>query len=104
NIDHGITPKTVFKSKEEIMKQSSILDIRDMDGNAYGSRKKMVAEPIVGEPTTTYDTAKSLEEQIKITQREMRRAAKKMDFMEAARLRDIMFNLEKQLQVKQTKS
>ena len=104
NIEHDITPKTVFKSKEEIMKQSTILDIRDVEGNVYSRRNKMVAEPIVGEPNTTYDTAKSLEEQIKITQREMRRAAKKMDFMEAARLRDIMFNLEKQLQAKQAKS
>lgn len=103
NLEHGITPKTVYKTKEEIMHRSTILDIREQD------RKKRLIEaknpePIVAEPSATYDTPKTLEKQIGQTKKAMQKAAAKMDFMEAARLRDVMFNLEKQLNNMQNKS
>jgi excinuclease ABC subunit B len=96
NIDHGMTPKTVFKSREEIIQRSTILDIREDE------KKRRVAKiqesiPIVAEPNATYDTPKSLEKQIETTKKAMQKASAKMDFMEAARLRDIMYNLEKLL-------
>lgn len=94
NIEHHITPKTVFKSKEDILQKSTILDIREDE-----KKKKLAAknnpEPIVAEAISTYDTPKSIEKQIEITKKAMHKAAAKMDFMEAARLRDIMYNLEK---------
>src|SRR5690606_18572176 len=90
NLEHGITPKTVFKTREEEKNRRAAL--------------KMVAEPIVAEPMTAYDTPKSVEKQIESTKKAMQKAAAKMDFMEAARLRDIMFNLEKQLKEMQGKS
>ncbi len=96
NLEHGITPKTVFKTREEIIGRTTILDIRDEEKNRRAALK-MVAEPIVAEPMATYDTPKSVEKQIENTKKAMQKAAAKMDFMEAARLRDIMFNLEKQL-------
>jgi excinuclease ABC subunit B len=96
NIDHGMTPKTVFKSREEIIQRSTILDIREDE------KKRRVAKiqesiPIVAEPNATYNTPKSLEKQIETTKKAMQKASAKMDFMEAARLRDIMYNLEKLL-------
>jgi excinuclease ABC subunit B len=96
NIDHGMTPKTVFKSREEIIQRSTILDIREDE------KKRRVAKiqesiPIVAEPKATYNTPKSLEKQIETTKKAMQKASAKMDFMEAARLRDIMYNLEKLL-------
>lgn len=97
NLEHNITPTTVFKSREEILKQSSILDIRDVN-KPGGYRNRVEAEPIVAEDMVKYDTPKTVEEQIKQTKKAMQRAAAKMDFMEAARLRDIMYNLEKQLE------
>lgn len=103
NLEHGITPKTVFKSREEIIQKSSILDIRDEEKNRRAALK-MVAEPIVAEPVAAYDTPKTVEKQIENTKKAMQKAAAKMDFMEAARLRDIMFNLEKQLKEMQGKS
>lgn len=103
NIEHGIVPKTIFKSKEEIISRSTILDIRDVDKKKKAAEAKM-AEPIVAEPASTYDTPKTLEKQIEQTKKAMQKAAAKMDFMEAARLRDVMFNLEKQLKNMQDKS
>jgi excinuclease ABC subunit B len=96
NIDHGMKPKTVFKSREEIIQRSTILDIREDE------KKRRVAKiqesiPIVAEPNATYNTPKSLEKQIETTKKAMQKASAKMDFMEAARLRDIMYNLEKLL-------
>lgn len=103
NLEHGITPKTVFKSREEIISRSTILDIRDVDKKKKATEAK-AAEPIVAEPASTYDTPKTLEKQIEQTKKAMQKAAAKMDFMEAARLRDVMFNLEKQLKNMQDKS
>lgn len=103
NIEHGIVPKTIFKSKEEIISRSTILDIRDVDKKKKAAEAKM-AESIVAEPASTYDTPKTLEKQIEQTKKAMQKAAAKMDFMEAARLRDVMFNLEKQLKNMQDKS
>ena len=97
NIDHNMVPKTVFKSKEEIIQRSTILDIRE-DEKKRRAAKIQDSIPIVAEPSSTYETPKSLEKQIEITKKAMQKASAKMDFMEAARLRDIMYNLEKLLQ------
>ncbi|HUH74603.1 MAG TPA: excinuclease ABC subunit UvrB [Chitinophagales bacterium] len=96
NIDHNMTPKTVYKSREEIIKTASILDIRE-DEKKRRAAKIQESIPIVAEANATYDTPKSVEKQIETTKKAMQRAAAKMDFMEAARLRDIMYNLEKVL-------
>lgn len=96
NIDHGMTPKTVFKSREEIIHRSTILDIRE-DEKKRRAAKIQESIPLVAEPNATYDTPKSVQKQIDTTKKAMQKAAAKMDFMEAARLRDIMYNLEKLL-------
>ncbi len=95
NIQHGITPRTVYKSKEEILKQSTILDIRDVNKNIRTNNAG--AEALVAEPRAEYQTPQALEKQIKTTKKAMQKAAAQMDFMEAARLRDMMFDLENQL-------
>ena len=97
NTEYHITPKTVFKSKEDIIQRSSILDIRDYDKEKKVKSHEMT-QAIVAEPMPQYDTPLTLEKQIKTTKAAMKKAAAKMDYMEAARLRDIMYNLEKQLQ------
>ncbi len=35
NLERGITPLTVFKSKEDIMRQTSVLDIRRVSPDVY---------------------------------------------------------------------
>lgn len=94
NIEHGITPKTVFKSREEIIQRSSILDIRG--GNSY--KLPEAAEPMVQESESSYQTKPQIEKALEKTKKAMQKAAQQMDFMEAARLRDEMFALQKQLE------
>jgi excinuclease ABC subunit B len=97
NIQHGITPTTVFKSKEDILLQGSILDIR---GGAeqrkdIGSTASTMTQ--AAESAAEYMTRHDLEKDIERTKKAMQKAAKDMDFMEAARLRDEMYRLQKVL-------
>ena len=94
NTEHGITPKTVLKSREAIMKQTSVADSRKGVPKPYIEREEvsLAADPIVG-----YMSKDQIEHAIKDKEAQMQKAAKAMDFMEAARLRDEMFALREQL-------
>lgn len=94
NAEHGITPQTVRKSIEQIMGQTSVLEIKGYDENnkyaIHDEQLSMAAEPVV-----EYKTAVQLDKEIAKTKKDMEKAAKELDFMEAARLRDIMLKLQK---------
>lgn len=95
NTEHGITPTTVRKGVEQIMKQTSVLDIKGYNSNSqYAVPDETVT--IAAEEEATYRTAAELEKMIVKTQKAMQQAARDMDFMEAARLRDKMLALQKE--------
>ena len=52
---------------------------------------------MVSDPVTAYMSKGEIEKMIQKTKAAMQKAAKEQDFMEAARLRDEMFRLEKSL-------
>lgn len=95
NEKHGITPTTITKSKEDIMNQKSILDIRG------GKKSKAYIEPdditVAADPLIAYMNRDQLESLIKATERKMKDAAKDLDFMSAAQFRDELFALKKKL-------
>lgn len=94
NLEHCITPKTVGKTREEIIEQGSVLDFSE---NA--ARKKAYVEidevSIAADPIVQYMTKPEMQKAIDKTRKDMQKAAKEMDFLMAARLRDEMFALEK---------
>lgn len=91
NIEHNIIPKTIFKSKEEIIQSASILDIRNDKSKKY----EQIEKPIVAaENSAEYYTKASISKAIEDAKKAMHKAAQKMDFMDAARWRDEMFRLE----------
>ncbi len=92
NEKHGISPKTIYKSKEEILEQKSVLDIRGKNKKAYAgpSQDKIAADPVID-----YMDSNQLDKMIKETERKMKKAAKDLDFIEAAQLRDELFELKK---------
>jgi excinuclease ABC subunit B len=93
NAAHGITPTTIFKSTEEIMKQTSVLDIRPKtEQNYYVGREE---GNIAADPVVQFMTKPQLDKTIEETRKKMQRAAKLTEFMEAARYRDELFMLEK---------
>jgi excinuclease ABC subunit B len=98
NTEHGITPHTVRKSVEQIMKQTSVLDIKGYDENSpYASPADMPVISVAAEDDVAYLSKPELEKAISRTKKTMEKAAKDMDFMEAARLRDQMFGYQKML-------
>jgi excinuclease ABC subunit B len=97
NEAHGITPKTILKSTEQIFKQTSVLDIKGYDDkNKYAIHEELSS--LAAEDEVEYKTAAQLEKLINKTRKEMERAAKDLDFMDAARLRDKLFALQKEME------
>jgi excinuclease ABC subunit B len=94
NEKHGITPATIFKSKEEILSQQSILDIRKNKKQAYiePEESSVAADPIIA-----YMNKDQIEAMIHETERKMKIAAKDLDFISAAQFRDELFALKKKL-------
>eukprot|EP01132_Coremiostelium_polycephalum_P011519 gene11519-14104_t len=97
NVEHGIVPKTVGKSREAILEQTSVLDFSENT-----SRAKAYVEvdevSIAADPVVQYMTQPEMQKSIDKTRKEMAKAAKEMDFLLAARLRDEMFAMEKVFQ------
>lgn len=96
NLEHGITPQTIRKSKDEIMKQTGVADAKGGTSDQH-----FYVEPdeanLAADPVVQYMTKDQLKKALEETQKRMLKAAKEMDFMEAARLRDEMFALQKEL-------
>jgi excinuclease ABC subunit B len=98
NVLHGITPTTVSKSIDQIMKQGSVLDIKGYDEKkAYALTEETERAPIAADVDEPFLTIPQMEKQIGKIKKLMEKAARDMDFMEAARLRDEMFGLQKLL-------
>ncbi|UCG14349.1 MAG: excinuclease ABC subunit UvrB [Deltaproteobacteria bacterium] len=84
NNKHGITPETIRK------------EIRDILGSVYEADYLTV--PAVAEETAEYKSMAELDEHIEGLEKRMTEAALKLEFEEAARLRDELFQLrEKRL-------
>jgi excinuclease ABC subunit B len=98
NEEHGIVPRTISKSKEQVFAQTSVLDIKGYDvsdSRAVGPDQELVM--MVAEDQQTYRTIPEMEKVIRQTKKSMEKAARDLDFMEAARLRDEMFRMQKSL-------
>ena len=97
NTAFNITPTTVTKSIDEILGQTAVLEIRNYDESKYYASKEEDYGMVAEETKTDYKTAKELEKDIAQIKKQMERASKDLDFIEAARLRDIMLDLKKKL-------
>ncbi len=97
NTEHSITPTTVRKSIEQIMGQTSVLDIKDVDEHSNYIAGNEHAADIAAEDMETYQTRDQIEKAVLATKKAMEKAAKDLDFMEAARLRDMLFTLQEKL-------
>ena len=91
---HGIVPVTLSKTKEEIMQKSSILDSRARPKDYYVEKddQSLAADPII-----SYMNAEQLQKLLIETDKKMRDSAKELDFISAARYRDEIAEIKKQL-------
>lgn len=97
NTEHNITPTTIVKSIEQVMAQTSVLDIKGYTLNNINARTSDELE-MVADPDSAYKTIPQVEKAIQQTKKQMDKFSKALDFIEAARLRDEMFRLEAQLE------
>ena len=96
NTANGITPTTVLKSKDQIFRQTAVADGVDFEDskeyNFYETEMSVAADPIIA-----YMDKPALEKAIQKTEKDMYKAAKNMEFMDAARLRDELEMLKDKL-------
>ena len=92
NEENNISPKTIYKSAEEIINSTSIADMRKKDNDKDYSAYTKVAEPVI--KYMSEDQKKDLIAQMT---EEMYSAAKDLEFERAASLRDEIEKLKRQL-------
>ncbi|MBS1616316.1 MAG: excinuclease ABC subunit UvrB [Bacteroidetes bacterium] len=96
NQEHGIIPQTVRKDVAQIMGQTSVLDIKGYDATGKYALQDEDFGSIAAEERVEYKSIAQLDKFIAATKKAMEKAAKDLDFMEAARLRDKMLGLQKE--------
>lgn len=94
NEANGIVPTALNKSKEVILKSTKVAD-----GDPETRSQKAYYAPegsglMAAEPTVNYTDPEELEKAIAAKRKQMEKAAKDLDFIEAARLRDELFELQ----------
>lgn len=93
NEAHGLVPTPLNKSKETILKSTKVAD-GDGDYRSlleeYQPEQQMVSEPVGAK----YWSPEELEKAIQTTRKAMEKAAKDLDFIQAAKLRDHLFELQ----------
>lgn len=97
NLEHGITPKTVLKSKESILGQTKVADSKKAAKRYFieDEEKSLAADPVVA-----YLGKEELQKMADRTRKAMEKAAKELEFIEAARLRDEYLALQKAIEEK----
>lgn len=97
NTEHGITPKTIWRSHDEIMEQTSIADKMAKPMKSYGITPKESLQ--AADPLLAYMSKPELKKQKESIQKEMERAARELDFPLAAKFRDELLAIDKLLAV-----
>ena len=92
NEQHGLVPTALNKSKESILESTTVATTDEQLHTAY--YKDQQATLLAAEPILEYQTKAQLEEKIRQIKSKMQKAAKEMDFLEAARWRDALQKLE----------
>jgi excinuclease ABC subunit B len=92
NEEHGLVPTALNKSKEKIMRSTKVAD---GDPNMRQQKADNAeSQLMVNEPPMMYHSPEELEKAIVSKRKQMEKAAKELDFIEAARLRDELFELQ----------
>jgi excinuclease ABC subunit B len=94
NREHGITPRTVGKSREQIMSSTAIADVKASRDQKRDDAEKRSTPSIVEEPVFKYMSVEQKQDMIAYLRDEMKRAAKDLEFERAAEIRDEIGRLE----------
>ncbi len=97
NKEHGITPKTIIRSKDSILGQTKVADSKRSTKNYYieNEETSLAADPVVA-----YLSKDELQKMADRTRKAMEKAAKELEFMQAAKLRDEYLAIQKLMEDK----
>lgn len=96
NINNNITPTTILRSKDSILSQTKVADSKKTTKYYAGADNSTIA----ADPVVAYMNKEEIAKLIQKTQKNMEKAARELDFIEAARLRDEFLDLKKLLETK----
>lgn len=95
NFENNITPTQIFKNTSDILGQTSIIDSSEINPNAYYEKESV---NVAADPILQYLSKDKISKLIYNTRKAMEESVKSLDFLEAARLRDELFTLQKLLE------
>jgi excinuclease ABC subunit B len=97
NQAHGIVPKTIIRTRESILSQTKVADSKKAVRNYYVEQEEAT---LAADPVVAYLSKEELTKMADRTRRAMEKAAKELEFMEAAKLRDEYLAIQKMLEEK----
>ena len=97
NLSHNITPTAIIKSTQDILGQTSVADSKHLHSRAYIEKE---SGNIAADPVIQYMSKEKLQKLLSKNRKMMEDAVKALDFIEAARLRDEVFALQRLIEPK----
>ena len=97
NVKHNITPTQIIKSTQDILGQTAVADSKSSSARAYHGQESVGA---AADPLIPYLSKEKLQKLLTTTRKSMEVAVKELDFMEAARLRDELAQIQQHLDSK----
>jgi excinuclease ABC subunit B len=97
NVQHGIVPKTIIRSKDSILGQTKVADSKRSTRNYYVENEETT---LAADPVVAYLSKDELIKMADRTRKSMEKAAKELEFMEAAKLRDEYMALQKMIELR----
>ena len=97
NLANGITPKTIVRSRESILGQTKVADSKKSMKRYYIETEE---NSLAADPVMAYLSKEDLTKMSERTKKAMEKAAKELEFIEAARLRDEFLAIQKLLKEK----
>ena len=99
NQEHNIVPRQIIKTTEAILGQTSVIDMAAEMGAEYNVTKKQETKADnnvkeVSEPVLTYKTKEEMKKALKVAKHNMQKAAKELDYVNAAKYRDEITKLQ----------
>ncbi len=95
NLANNIVPKTILRSKDSILGQTKVADSKKSVKNYYVEPEEVT---LAADPVVAYLSKDELLKMSERTRKAMEKAAKELEFMEAAKLRDEYMALQKMIE------
>jgi excinuclease ABC subunit B len=96
NEANGITPTQIKRDRADVMRQTAVIDIHDAEGRRAYVEPEVLS--LAADPVMAYMSEDQLRRNVEVLETQMRKAAKELDFIAAAQLRDELFAMRKLLE------